>query len=187
MKYAADARGGNVNDGTPQTSARAPGQRPDALTVYRRIIHDSRICHGAFRLWHYLRDRANKSGKCWPEQRTIARELRCKTHSLPGWTSQLVSCGYLAVRKVGQNHRLEYQKLFGDGRGGLPEWATRGKMQTVSGSPNAKVASPSEATPRVAAMGDRSNHKGVIPLKAYSTKASKLSARQKDLADRFET
>ena len=142
---------------------RAPGQRPeDALLVYRRLIHDSRICNGARCLWHYLRDRADKSGKCWPEQRSIAREMRCKTHSLPGWTSQLVLGGYLATEKRGQNHRLEYQILFGDGRGGLPEWATRGKAQPVSCSPNGKAALPAEATPRVAATGYGSNTREVI-------------------------
>jgi hypothetical protein len=136
------------------------------LTVYRRLIHDKRISHGAFRLWHYLRDRKDAFGKTWPEQRDIARELRCKTHSLPGWTLQLVQAGYLATEKKGQNHHLEYTILFGDGKGDMPEWATRGKVQTGntrtdSRSPNGQVATPIEATPRVAEKGDRSNNSGV--------------------------
>jgi len=134
--------------------------------VYRRLIHEKRITHGAFRLWHYLRDRANKSSRCWPGQRTIARDLRCKTHTLEnkgkGWIPQLVSAGYLAVQKIGQSHRLEYQILFGDGHGVLPEWATRGKAQAVSCCPNGTMATPNEATPRVAETGDVSNTNGVI-------------------------
>ena len=133
-----------------------------SLTVYRRLIHDKRVRHGAFRLWHYLRDRADKSGKCWPEQRNIAAELGCKTHSLPGWTSQLVTAGYLSVEKIGQNHRLEYTILFGDGAGDMPKWATRARSQLVACSPNGKAALPNEATPRVAGMGDRSNTSEVI-------------------------
>jgi hypothetical protein len=142
---------------------RAPGQRPaNALAVYRRIIHDARICHGAFRLWHYLHDRRNKAGQCWPEQRTIARDIHCKTHSLPGWTSQLVAAGYLSVCEAGQNHHHVYQMHFGDGRDVLPEWATRGAAKPVSCRPKGQAVSPPEATPRDAATGDGSNHSEVI-------------------------
>lgn len=138
-----------------------------SLTVFRRLIHDNRIADGAFRLWHYLHNRKNKSGKCWPEQRNIARELGCKTHSLRRWTFQLVNAGYLETEKKGQNHHLEYTILFGDGKGDMPEWATRGVAQTddtknISRSPKGNVALPQEATPRVAETGDGSNHKGVI-------------------------
>jgi hypothetical protein len=35
---------------------------------------DKRISAGAFRLWHYLNDRKNKSAHCWPTQRQIASE-----------------------------------------------------------------------------------------------------------------
>lgn len=145
--------------------ARAPGQRPDdALTVYRRIVCDARLAHGAFRLWHYLRDRKGKvSGKCYPDVRDIARDIHCKTHSLPRWTSRLESCGYLATEKRGQNHKLQFTILYGDHKGGLPEWATRGKAQPVSCRPKGQVATPKQATPRVAEMGDRSNTTEVIP------------------------
>ena len=54
------------------------GTRQEA--VYRKLIRDPNVSHGAFRLWHYLRDRADNAGKCWPEQRTIAREMRSKCH-----------------------------------------------------------------------------------------------------------
>jgi hypothetical protein len=138
---------------------------PDhALGVYRRLIHDARICPGAFRLWHYFNDRRDKSGECWPEQRAIARELRCKTHSLSGWILQLVTAGYLSVREVGQNHHHVYQVHPGDGGGALPEWATRGAAESVSCRPKGNVASPPEATPRVAPRGDVSNHRVVITI-----------------------
>lgn len=138
-----------------------------SLAVFRRLIHDKRIADGAFRLWHYLHNRKNKSGKCWPEQRNIARELGCKTHSLRRWTFQLVNAGYLETEKRGQNHHLEYMILFGDGKGDMPEWATRRVAQiddteNASRRPKGNVALPQEATPRVAETGDGSNHKRVI-------------------------
>jgi hypothetical protein len=73
----------------------------------------------------------------------------------------------LATEKKGQNHFLEYTILYGDGNGGLPEWATRGKAQmgdtgTDSRSPKGQVATPKEATPRVAGTGDGSNNSEVI-------------------------
>ena len=140
--------------------ANTPGQRPaNALAVYRRIIHDARICHGAFRLWHYLHDRRDKTGKCFPQQRTIAREIHCKTHSLKSWTEELVAAGSLSVSEAGQNHHHVYQMHFGDGANALPAWTTR---KPISCRPKGKAASPPEATPRAAATGDGSNHSVVI-------------------------
>lgn len=178
-------------DATPHTPARAPGRNPaDALVVYRRLIHDARICHGAFRLWHYLRDRANKSGNCWPEQRTIASDLHCKTHSLPGWTEQLETAGYLTSEQVGQNHHLEYTVLFGDGKVALPEWATRGNAlmgdtKTVSCRPFGKEATPKGATPRVAPMGYVSNPTVVIPKSKIKNESNKGAVVIKDLHPRL--
>ena len=131
-------------------------------TIYRRLIHDKRISHGAFRLWHYLHDRRNKCLQCWPEQRNIASEVGCKTHSLRKWTSELVQGDYLAVEKVGQNHHCKYTILFGDGKGEMPEWATRGKAHIASCSPNGEMVTPNGDTPRVAEMGNGSNPIGVI-------------------------
>ena len=163
--------------------ANAPAERPaNALAVYRRIIHDARICHGAFRLWHYLHDRRNKANQCWPEQRTIARDIHCKTHSLPGWTSQLVAAGYLSVCEAGQNHHHVYQMHFGDGRGALPAWATRGAAMPVSCRPKGKAVSPPEATPRDAATGDGSNHSEVITKsKGTASPASQKISWEREL------
>jgi hypothetical protein len=73
----------------------------------------------------------------------------------------------LAVEKVGQNHHLEYTILYGDGKGDMPEWATRGVAQMgntedTSRRPKGNVALPQETTPRVAEMGDGSNTTEVI-------------------------
>ena len=176
-----------MNDNAPPDAL--PGQCPgDDITVYRRLLHDKRITHGAFRLWHYLRDMQNKSGKCWPQQRTIARDLGCKTHSLRDWTESLVSAGYLATEKIGQNHHLRYTVLFGDGKGAVPEWATRrtaqnGNAPPATCSPKSHPATPQGATPRSAPMGDGSNPNEVIKTSKLST--SEMILHQKEL-DRVE-
>jgi hypothetical protein len=84
--------------------------------VYRRLNRDRRISHGAFRLWHCLRDHANAAGKAWPSQRTIAEAIGCKVHSLRRWLTELVKAGYLKIRNTGQNHHFEYQLLPGGNR-----------------------------------------------------------------------
>ena len=158
--------------------------------VYRRLIHDKRISHGAFRFWHYLRDHADKSGKCWPKQRNIGRELRCKTSSLTLWTAQLVNTGYLSTEKIGQNHHFKYTILYGDGNGVMPEWATRGDTQkgdtkTAACSPNGTMATPKGVTPRVSQKDDVSNNKGVNYVSKGNTppiNPQKLFPRELDKA-----
>jgi len=154
--------------GQPPNGQEAPPA--PAPSVFRRLIYDPRISHGAFHLWHYLRDRKNKNGQTWPTVRDIAADLHCKTSSLTGWTKELVSAGYLSVEKVGQKHNHRYTILPGDGnQGALPKWATRkdsrvshpGDTKQSACIPNGQVVSPKEATPRVSHMGDISNRQEV--------------------------
>lgn len=144
-------------------------------SVYRRLIMDHRISPGAFRFWHYLHNRRGKDGECYPTQREIASDLKCKTHSLPAWTDQLKKAGYLLVRSVGQNHNFRYTPTAGDGAGVMPEWATRrvaqrGDTNSATRSPKGNDASPNGATPRVAPKGDlrqevvRERSKGAPPM-----------------------
>ena len=44
------------------------------LTNFRNI-YSSDLCHRARAVYMYLKDRADKDGKCWPAIKTIAREL----------------------------------------------------------------------------------------------------------------
>lgn len=177
----------------------------DSLTVYRRLLRDDRVSHGAFRLWHYLRDRANDENVCWPQQRTIAKDMHCKPHSLSGWIDELEESGYLAVESKGANHHFVYRILDGSA---LPISATRGVAQKGNTKP---AALPKPATPalpisafrdaqtgnaRVAQMGNVSNNNEVIPLSkavelnkgdAASSLGGKLTPqgrRANDLVDR---
>jgi hypothetical protein len=153
---------------TNDTSTQA--HKATGPTVYRRLIHDHRVSHGAFRLWHYLSDRRNKNGQTWPNQRDIAAEIGCKIHSLTPWTNELVDAGYLATEKVGQKHNLRYTILPGNAPfAALPEWATRtgfrhaekGNTEDVSTCPKRNADMPKGATPRHAQMGNLSNLQGV--------------------------
>ena len=74
-------------DATPQTY----------LEIFAAILRDRRLSHGAFRLWHALRDYTNSSSQCFPGQRLLADDLNCDPHSLKAWTTQLVSADWLKV------------------------------------------------------------------------------------------
>jgi hypothetical protein len=170
-RNAAARREANVNE--RETSA-----------VYRRLIHDTRISHGAFRLWHYLRDRKNQAGKCFPSQRTIAKELGCKTSSLPGWTSELREAGYVSTVSSGQNHHLVYTVLYGDFCGVMPKWATRGvahlgDANALSRRPKGQLVSPISATRGVPETGDVSNFN--LVNSESNLPPSQLILRQKEL------
>ncbi len=161
-------------------------QVDESLSVYRRLVRDGRISHGAFRLWHYLRDRANKENVCFPQQRTIAVELHCKPHSLSGWIKELVACGYLAVEVRGTNHHFVYTILYGFV---LPEQATRGDAQTGNANPVALSKPATSVLPisasgdaqtgiaRVAQMGNVSNNNEVISISKGETPESESIAQ----------
>jgi hypothetical protein len=149
-----------------RNGVKQPGGTRD-VTVYRRLILDDRISHGAFRLWHYLRDKSNRKGQCWPAQRTIATELHCKPHSLAGWIDELVNSGYLATNPQGQNHHFIYTVLTGCDV--LPKAATPGDAQTGNAKepccpngqrrvlPISPTVLPKAAIPRDAQKGNVSN------------------------------
>jgi hypothetical protein len=161
--------------------------RPEQLyfdqRVYRDIVLDHRrVSDGAFRLWHYLRSRANKIFRTWPSQNTICKDIGCKKHSLKKWTDELIAAGYLRVRTVGRDHHFEYLLLSGDGKGSMPEWAAkaeRTRMDTevamAKTTPREKDsrclkghrAMPQTAPRRGAQMGTVSNSTEVNPISEF--------------------
>lgn len=149
----------NLEKATASTST-------NAFSIFRRLIHDSRLSHGAFRFWHYLRDRKDKNGQTWPKQSTIATDLHCKESSLTRWTKELKGAGYISVERMGQNHHYRYTILPGDDRQFVPpQWASRKESRTpqmgdakqIASPPNGNVALPKEASPRAAHLGGLSN------------------------------
>jgi hypothetical protein len=135
----------------------------------------------------------NNSNKCFPQQSTIAADLRCKTHSLPKWTRQLVEAGYLETRRRGQNHHLEYTICYGDGRGVMPEWAKRGAAprgdaKPFSHRPNGHAAYPLSAIRGAAQIGAVSNP--TLVSASSNLRPHEVILRQNDLKrieDRMES
>lgn len=156
-----------------RANVHAAPRKIEDLSIFRRIILDKRISHGAHRLWCYLRDRKNANGQSWPDVRTISKDLGCKTSSITRWIGELQITSWLGVERVGQKHNHKYTILPGDSVSFvLPEWATRkhygvspkGDTKTTSCIPFGKAVSPKWATPRVSPKGDISNTQGVIPI-----------------------
>jgi hypothetical protein len=107
------------------------------------------ISHGAFRLWHLLNDYKNReTGIAFPKQETIAREMRCKIHSLKAWTDELVTIGALQVEKRGQRHHHIYRFPVV-----LPQWAEREADKAAPMGSSKSFVLPKEAGPRPAPMG----------------------------------
>jgi hypothetical protein len=106
---------------------------PECVPKYRTIAEsfailarDSRISHGAFHLYHVIYDyRGRGTGRCWPSQPTLQRDLHCSNDSIRPWTDELVSAGWLAVEVKGRRYvpgeklmgcRFIYTLLDGDGQ-----------------------------------------------------------------------
>jgi|GEM_PF-4477825 len=65
---------------------------------YKAIAFDKRLPHGAFHLWHILRDYAGKKKSCWPGQRRLCRDLGSNFETVARWRDQLIQCGWLQIR-----------------------------------------------------------------------------------------
>ena len=67
--------------------------------AYKQLVLDNRIAHGAFRLWHLLRDYAGKKMQCWPGQRRLSKDLGSNFDSIAKWRDSLIKNGWLKVEK----------------------------------------------------------------------------------------
>lgn len=115
------------------------------LETFATLIRDRRISHGAFHLWHAIRDYTNAESKCFPGQRRLASDIGCHPTSLKPWTDELIAARWLKV-EGGNGRRFDYTVL--DGRG----------------KPLRKVASPENKTaPENRNGGDAKNRNGGAP------------------------
>jgi hypothetical protein len=85
------------------------------LETFAAIIRDRLVSHGAFRLWHALRDYTNAQSKCFPGQRRLAGDLGCDPHSLKPWTQELIVAHWLKV-EGGHGRRFNYTVMDGNGQ-----------------------------------------------------------------------
>lgn len=89
--------------------------------LYSSIIYDTRNSHGAFHLWHLLKDMTGKNQCCWPSIRTICQKLACSKNALKGWIKELEDHGYLRVEIGNQRRSNSYFLLTGEGQKMTPE------------------------------------------------------------------
>lgn len=113
------------------------------LETFAAIIRDRRVPHGAFRLWHALRDYTDHASKCFPGQRRLADDIGCDPHRLKLWTSLLITAGWLKV-EGGSGRRFDYTVLDGTGQP-LRKPATVGS-KTVVQTCNTTVAETHNTT-----------------------------------------
>lgn len=86
--------------------------------VFTALVKDRRISHGAFRLWHVLYGFTNsRTGVSFPGRRLLQTNMGCSHDSLPKWTHELVTNGWLhlASKAAKRGHRFIYTLLDGTG------------------------------------------------------------------------
>lgn len=105
------------------------------LEIFGALIRDHRVSHGAFRLWHALRDYTDHESRCFPGQRRLANDLGCNIHSLKGWTGELVTSGWLRIDEVERGFSFTYTILNGEG-----QVLRKSATPTVAESGNSSVA-----------------------------------------------
>ena len=100
------------------------------LEIFGALIRDRRVPHGAFRLWHTLRDYTNSESMCFPGQRRLAQDIGCDIHSIKKWTQGLVDSGWLRVDAGKPGMTFTYTVL--DGSGKPMRKSTKPKVATAS-------------------------------------------------------
>lgn len=81
--------------GSPPDNSLAPQVARTRGEAFSALLRAG-ISHGAFRVWHCLRDHENRrTGKCCPGYRTLAEEIHCSQHSIKGWLDELKAAGWL--------------------------------------------------------------------------------------------
>jgi len=83
---------------------------------YFTSLYASELPHRAVAVYMYLRDRADKDGKCYPAIGTIARELKLSRSTVKRAVEDLEKAGYLRKENRwrengGKSSNMYYVKL----------------------------------------------------------------------------
>ena len=62
---------------------------------YFQRIYQSDLSHRARAVYMYLKDRADKDGKCWPALKTIAKEMNLSSSTVKRALNELCQAGLL--------------------------------------------------------------------------------------------
>ena len=68
--------------------------------LYSKIIRDTTLSDGAFRLWHLLRDMTGANSCCWPSVRTVSKLIGCNKNSVLARIIELEAAGYLRIERA---------------------------------------------------------------------------------------
>jgi hypothetical protein len=153
--------------------------------IFAALIRDERISHGAFRLWHCLRDYVNsKTGESFPGQREIQSCLHCSNDSLKPWTNELITAGWLKTRAAKsaanpKGFRFIYTLLDGTGEPFLLSGThTVPKNRNATNrSQNQEHTVPKSRSTAFLKVGTK-----VTPLRGVVNKVNKTAALQGDSA-----
>lgn len=124
--------------------------------VYSRILRDLTVSHGAFRLWHLLRDMHGNNGYAWPGTRFLQRSFRCGSTTLLKWIAELEAAGYLRTER-GNVARASHYFIMGalkSGAGVLPSQEQAAPIVRARPAPEAG-AKPNSLEPNSRTNGSR--------------------------------
>lgn len=102
---------------TPPPTSASPSRAK--AEVFTALMKDRRISHGAFRLWHLIYSFSNsRTGMSFPGRRLLQQCLGCCHDSLPRWTQELVTNGWLSLtsKAAKRGHRFIYELRDGTGQ-----------------------------------------------------------------------
>jgi len=103
---------------TPDTEdgRQPPANQRTHLEIFAALIRDRGVSHGAFRLWHALRDYTDHNSRCFPGQRRLADDTGCDPHSLRRWTRELTAAKWLKIDSAKPGLGFTYTVMDGTGQ-----------------------------------------------------------------------
>jgi len=126
-------------------------------SAYKQLVLDTRIAHGAFRLWHLLRDYAGKKMKCWPGQRRLSKDLGSNYESIAKWRDSLIEHGWLRIEKRKNGGHLYFLLI-----------PSAAKTATESGSTTTATGNGDTLLPEAVAVGATESGNGTNGIKLNS-------------------
>lgn len=132
--------------------------------VFAKILRDPNISHGAFRLWHAIRDYQGKNQIAFPGQRALQNDLHCSMGSIKGWIRELVDHGYLEAN-IQSGCVTVYKIKGGNARKPPP------KVDALAVSKTGNAVFPKLETLGVSKTGNESKPIEVIPISKAPVRA----------------
>lgn len=71
---------------------------------FNRLVYEQDLPHRAVAVYMYLRDRADKEGKCFPSVKTIARDLNLSVRTVFRGINDLEQAGLLQKEERWRNN-----------------------------------------------------------------------------------